>query len=170
MATKKEQARRAARCVAGAVEDGTGAAWFRLSKYERRARAFLAATGARMVVRLDDEAARPDWEDRAGWYHCQFGARIVTARGSMTVPRFWGSAKDWTDGRRVVGVYEILAAIQKENPGAFDDFAAEMGFFPIESAADYKRVRAAWRGCCHEAAGVARCWTASEISTLETIN
>ena len=164
MATKKEQARRAARCVAGAVEDGTGAAWFRLSKYERRARAFLAATGARMVVRLDDEAAHPG---RCG---CQFRVSIVTARGSMTIPRFRGSMKDWIDGRRVVGAYEILATIQKENPGAFDDFAADMGFFPINSQKEYKRARAAWRGCCREAAGVARCWTGSEVSALETIN
>ena len=169
-ATKKEQARRAARCVAGAVEDGTGAAWFRLSKYERRARAFLAATGARMVVRLDDEAVRPDWEDYAGWYHCQFRVRIVTARGSMTVPRFWGSAKDWTDGRRTVGAYDVLTCLQKTDPGSFDNFAADMGYFPLNSKADYKRARAAWQGCCREAAGVARCWTASEISTLETIN
>ena len=170
MATKKEQARRAARCVAGAVEDGTGAAWFRLSKYERRARAFLAATGARMVVRLDSEADRPDWENHAGWYHCQFRVRIVTARGSMTIPRFWGSVKDWADGRRTVDAYDVLACIQKSDPGAFDDFAADMGFFPINSQKEYKRARAAWRGCCREAAGVARCWTGSEVSALETIN
>ena len=170
MATKKKQMRRAARCVAGAVEDGTGAAWFKLSRYERRARAFLAATGARMVVRLDDKAARPDWEDHAGWYHCRFRARIVTARGSMTVPAFYGSAQDWHDGRWTVGAYDVLACIQKTNPGAFDDFAADMGCFPLNSQADYTRARAAWRGCCREAAGVARCWTASEISTLETID
>ena len=170
MATKNEQVRRAARCVAGAVEDGTGAAWFKLSKYERRARAFLAATGARMVVRLDSDADRPDWEDHAGWYHCRFRVRIVTARGSMMVTRFWGSVKDWADGRRTVSAYDVLACIQKSDPGAFDDFAAEMGFFPIDSKKDYKRARAAWRWCCREAAGVARCWTASEISTLKTIN
>lgn len=57
MATKNEQVRRAAQCVAGAVEDGTGAAWFRLSKYERRARAFLAGSGVRMSARLVDDAA-----------------------------------------------------------------------------------------------------------------
>ena len=160
MATKKEQTRRAARCVAGAVEDGTGAAWFRLSKYERRARAFLAATGARMVVRLDDEAG----------CCCLFRVRFISARGSMTVPAFYGSAQDWYNGRRTVGAYDVLACIQKTDPGAFDDFAADMGFFPINSQKDYIRARAAWRGCCREAAGVARCWTASEISVLGTIN
>ena len=169
MATKKEQARRAARCVAGAVEDGTGAAWRTLSSYERRARAFLAATGAQMVVRLVDDAARPDWEKGAAC-HCLFRVRFTSARGSMTVPAFYGSALDWYDGRRTVGAYDVLACLQKTDPGSFDNFAADMGFFPIESAADYKRARAAWRGCCREAAGVARCWTAPEISTLETIN
>ena len=169
MATKKEQARRAARCVAGAVEDGTGAAWFRLSKYERRARAFLAATGARMSARLVDDAARPDWEKGAA-YHCLFRVRFTSARGSMIVPAFYCSAQDWYNGRRTVGAYDVLACLQKTDPGSFDDFAADMGFFPIESAADYKRARAAWRGCCREAAGVARCWTGSEISALETIN
>ena len=88
----------------------------------------------------------------------------------MTVPAFYGSAQDWYNGRRTVGAYDVLACLQKTDPGSFDNFAADMGFFPIESAADYKRARAAWRGCCREAAGVARCWTASEISTLETIN
>ena len=160
MATKKEQARRAARCVAGAVEDGTGAAWFRLSKYERRARAFLAATGARMSARLVDDAG----------YHCLFCVRFTSARGSMTVPAFYGSAQDFYHGRRTVGAYDVLACIQKTNPGAFDDFAADMGYFPLNSQKEYKRARAAWRGCCREAAGVARCWTAPEISTLETIN
>ena len=169
MATKKEQARRAARCVAGAVEDGTGAAWFKLSKYERRARAFLAATGAQMVARLVDDAARPDREKGAG-YHCLFRVRFTSARRSMIVPAFYGSEQDWYNGRRTVGAYDVLACIQKSDPGAFDDFAAEMGFFPISSQKEYKRARAAWRECCREAAGVARCWTASEISTLETIN
>ena len=133
MATKKEQARRAARCVAGAAEDGTGAAWFRLSKYERRARAFLAATGARLVARLVDDAARPGWEDGGAFrsYHCKYRVRISSAAGSMTIPAFYDSAHN---------------------------FAADMGFFPISSQVDYKRARAAWRGCCREAAGVARVW------------
>ena len=160
MATKKDQDRRAARCVAGAVDDGTGAAWFKLSKYERRARAFLAGSGARMSARLVKGAG----------YHYIFRVRFTSARGSMTVPAFYGSAQDWYNGRRTVGAYEVLACIQKTDPGAFDDFASEMGFFPINSQADYKRARAAWQGCRREAAGVARCWTASEISTLETIN
>ena len=168
MATKKEQARRAARCVAGAVEDGTGAAWFRLSKYERRARAFLAATGARLVARLVDDAARPGWG--IGSHHCKYRVKIFSASGSMIIPAFYDSAYNWEQGRRVVGAYEILASIQKQNPGGFDHFAADMGFFPINSQKEYKRARAAWRRCCREAAGVARCWTGSEVSALETIN
>ena len=168
MATKKEQARRAARCVAGAVEDGTGAAWFRLPKYERRARAFLAATGARLSARILKEDDRPDWE-RGVARHTLYNVRISSASGSMVV-RFWGSARDFLDGVRTVGAYDVLACIQKTDPGSFDDFAANMGYFPLNSQADYKRARAAWRGCCREAAGVARCWTTSEISTLETIN
>lgn len=160
MATKKEQARRAARCVAGAVGDGTGAAWFRLSKYERRARAFLAATGARLVARLVDDAARPGWEDGGAFrsYHCKYRVRISSAAGSMTIPAFYDSAHNWEQGRRTVGAYDILACIQKTDPGAFDDFAAAMGYFPLNSQADYTRARAAWRGCCREAAGVARVW------------
>ena len=169
MATKKEQVRRAARCVAGAIEDGTGAAWFRLSKYERRARAFLAATGARMSARLVDDAARPDWEKSAA-YHCLFRVRFTSARGSMTVPAFYGSAQDWYNGRRTVGAYDVLACLQKTDPGSFDDFAADMGFFPIESAADYKRARAAWRGCCREAAGCDRVWGPASRSALWSIN
>ena len=168
MATKKDQARRAARCVAGAVEDGTGAAWFKLSKYERRARAFLAATGARLSARILEEYGRPDWE-RGAVCHTLYHVRISSASGSMVV-RFWGSARDFLDGVRTVGAYDVPACIQKTDPGAFDDFAADMGFFPINSQKDYLRARAAWRGCCREAAGVARCWTAPEISTLETIN
>ena len=168
MATKKEQARRAARCVAGAVDDGTGAAWFKLSKYERRARAFLAATGARLSARILKESGRPDWDHGSAW-HTLYHVRISSASGSMVV-RFWGSARDFLDGVRTVGAYDVLACIQKTDPGAFDDFAADMGYFPLNSQADYKRALAAWRGCCREAAGVARCWTASEISTLETIN
>ena len=169
MATKKEQTRRAARCVAGAVEDGTGAAWFKLSKYERRARAFLAATGARMSARLVDDAARPDCEKGAG-HHCLFRVRFTSARGSMTVPAFYGSEQDQYNGRRTVGAYDVLACIQKTDPGVFGGVAGGRGYFPLNSQADYKRARAAWRGCCREAAGVARCWTTSEISTLETIN
>ena len=160
MATKNEQVRRAARCVAGAVEDGTGAAWFRLSKYERRARAFLAATGARLVARLVDDAARPGWE-KGPAYHCLFRVRFISARGSMTIPAFYDSARNWEEGRRTVSAYDVLACIQKTDPGAFDDFAADMGYFPLNSQADYKRARAAWRGCCREAAGVARVWPAA---------
>ena len=156
MATKKEQARRAARCVAGAVEDGTGAAWFRLSKYERRARAFFAATGARLSARILKEYGRPDWERGNAW-HTLYHVRISSASGSMVV-RFWGSARDFLDGVRTVGAYDVLACIQKADPGAFDAFAEDMGFFPMSSQADYRRAHAAWRMCCREAAGVARAW------------
>ena len=169
MATKKDQARRAARCVAGAVEDGTGAAWSRLSKYERRARAFLAATGVKMTARyLGDFEKCAEWgEDNAGRVgavdgrgECVpvFRVRFDNGRGGRFVVRFRSSVNDWRKGREKIGAYDVLSCVQHGDVGAFDDFASEFGYFPIKSRAEYKRARRMWRACLREWAGVCRVW------------
>lgn len=160
--------RKARRVVAGVYGDIKGADF---SEYEQAARAFLEKTGARFQARyLGDFEKCREWgednEGRAGRIDGRgecvpvFRVRIATAAGSMVV-RFRGSVNDWRRGVVVVGVYDVLACLQKWDPGAFDDFADEMGYFPISSSAAYKRARSVWRGCVREAAGVARVWPAA---------
>lgn len=166
----KKQQTRAAAVARGDVENGTGADWFELSKHERRARAFLALSGARFSAVLVDDSASPDWNPNGGGCHCLYRCRIASGSGSMVV-RFWGSVHDWQEGRRTVGVYDVLSCICKYEPGPFDDFASEMGYFPMNSGADYKRARKTWRGCLREFAGVCRVWPSEyERRMLEGIN
>lgn len=139
-----------------------------LSESEQDARRFLVKTGTRFSARYlgdfdkcrewgEDDKGRAGADDGRGDCVPVFRVRISSASGSMVV-RFRASVADWRKGRETVGVYDVLACLTKSEPGTFDEFCNEYGFFPINSQADYKRARRTWRGCAREFAGVCRVW------------
>lgn len=148
------------------------------SDYELAARAFLVATAARFSARyLGDFDSVEEWgENETGAARCGvrgllpvWRVRIATAAGSMVV-RFRGSINDGRRGVVSCSVYSVLACLCKHEPGAFDDFAHEFGYFPIESAAAFRHARRVWRGCIREFAGVCRVWGESDRARLVSIN
>ena len=82
---------------------------------------------------------------------------ISTDGGKLSV-RFRGSINDGQNGRTDCGVYDVLAALTKSDPGTFDNFANEYGYFPIQSQAAYRHATRVFSACYHEWRGVCRVW------------
>lgn len=124
------------------------------NEYDDNARAFLAKTGARISARYLGELPA-DWDN--GREHCAYSVTITSAAGRMRI-RFYDSLTNTLNGERVIRAYDVLTCLTKSEPGTFDDFCAEYGFFPMESGADYRKAVKTWRACVREFAGVCRVW------------
>lgn len=139
------------------------------NEYETTARAFLTMTGARFFARyLGAFDSSEEWgEDEKGNLSAVRGDipvwRVVisSASGRMSV-RFRGSIHDGRNGRTECGVYDVLSCLTKSEPGTFDEFANEYGYFPISSAAAYRHARRVHAGCVREFRGVCRVWPSEE--------
>jgi hypothetical protein len=145
-----------------------------LSEYEKVARAFLEETGAKFTARyLGAFDSAEEWGEEPRGVRGLipvWRVSISTASGRMSV-RFRGSIIDGQNGRTGCGVYDVLSALMKSEPGEFDDFACDFGYFPISSAAEYRRARRVWAACVREWRGVCRVWPSeAERAKLGEIN
>ena len=68
------------------------------------------------------------------------------------------------DGRPKVEAYDVLACIQKSDPGEFSEFCAECGYDE-----DSRRADGTWRACIDEWTRVNRFFTALEIEQLQEV-
>ena len=160
--TTNSATRRNERVTRGAMHEETASA------YDESARAFLRATGARMSARYLGRLPSP-W-DTHGDRHAAYSVTISSAGGKMRV-RFYDSVRNTWNGAETITAYAVLSGLTRYAPGSFDDFCSEMGYFPIESQADYKRAMRMWRACGREYAGVCRVWPAeSDRDGLAEIN
>lgn len=144
------------------------------NEYEITARAFLASTGATFSARfLGYFESAAEWgrdNGLARGFLPVWRVTISTEAGRMSV-RFRGSIRDGEAGRNAVDVYDVLACLTKHEPGTFDEFAQEFGYFPIDSAEDYRHARKVWNGCRREYAGICRVWPKeSDRAALAEIN
>ena len=138
------------------------------NEYETTARAFLTMTGAKFSARYLGA-----FDSLAEWGEADSGSATVrgnipvwrvvisSASGRMSV-RFRGSINDGQNGRTECGVYDVLSCLTKSEPGTFDNFAQEFGYFPISSAAAYRHARRVFAGCVREFRGVCRVWSSEE--------
>lgn len=133
------------------------------SESEISARAFLTMTGAAFsadFLGMFDSLREWGGTEDAGNVRGDipvWRVTISTAGGKMSV-RFRGSIKDGQNGRTDCAVYDVLAALMKSDPGTFDNFANEYGFFPIMSQAAYRHATRVFSACYHEWCGVCRVW------------
>lgn len=134
-----------------------------MSEYETSARAFLTMTGATFsadFLGMFDSLTEWGETENAGAVRGDipvWRVTISTDGGKMSV-RFRGSINDGQNGRTECGVYDVFAALTKSNPGTFDNFANEYGYFPISSQAAYRHATRIFFACCHEWRGVCRVW------------
>lgn len=166
-ATLTEAASRAD--VAGDVLDADG-----MSHYETSARAFLTMTGATFCAKflgLFDSAS--EWDEitpRVRGEIPVWRVEISTPDGSFRV-RFRGSIYDGSKGRDACGVYDVLAALTKADPGSPGEFAADYGYFPIHSLEEFKRLTRTFYACLHEWQQVRRTWrNPDDLEALAAIN
>jgi len=145
------------------------------SHYETSARAFLTMTGATFSARyLGAFDSSEEWGEDNGvkvrGYIPVWRVTISTAAGRMSV-RFRGSIHDGEQGRTTCGAYSVLSCLMKTEPGTFDEFAQEFGYFPLSSAASYRHARRVFAGCVREFRGVCRVWPAeADRARLAEIN
>lgn len=132
-----------------------------LNNYEIAARAFLMMTGASFSAEyLGAFDNLEEWGDSRATVRGLipvWRVRIASGSGSFSV-RFRGSLNDGKEGRTECLVYDVLAALVKSEPGEFDDFAQEFGYFPINSANEYAHAVKTWKACRREWRGVCRVW------------
>ena len=133
-------------------------------EYETTARAFLTMTGATFSARyLGAFDSLTEWgEEDSGSKSVRglipvWRVSIRSASGKMSV-RFRGSINNGREGLTDCRVYSVLSCLTKSEPGTFDEFAQEFGYFPISSAAQYRHARRVFAGCCREFRGVCRVW------------
>lgn len=155
--------------VRGDVLDTDG-----MSHYETSARAFLTMTGATFCAEflgLFDSAS--EWNETAPRVRGEipvWRVEISTAEGSFRV-RFRGSINDGANGCDACGVYDVLAALTKTDPGSLGEFAEEYGYFPINSRDELKSVSRVYSACWHERQGIRRTWrNADDLEALAAIN
>ena len=158
-ATLTEAASRAD--VSGDVDEYNGN---NASEYETSARAFLTMTGAAFSAKfLGMFDSRREWGETENAVSVRgkipvWRVIISTDGGELSV-RFRGSINDGQNERTECGVYAVLAALIKSDPGTFDNFANEYGYFPIQSPAAYRHATRVFFACCHEWRGVCRVWS-----------
>ena len=107
---------------------------------------FIAANN--LVVDVERASDNPNME-RDDWSRTARHWRVTIKSAdndaeSLQVPFSQGSAH--TEPPTLADVLDCVSsdAAGVENAQGFDDWASELGFFPMESSEDYKRAMAAW--------------------------
>lgn len=67
--------------------------------------------------------------------------------------------------KQVPTAYDVLACVQKSNPGTFDSFCGDFGYDH-----DSRRVEASWRGCCDEWNRMSEFFATGELVELQEID
>lgn len=109
-----------------------------VSEYEQQAIDFCDRFGVTMKVGKS-KYENPIWDDTP---HYIFPVTFTRDGNSMTV-RYAQSIKD---GNTEPTAYDVLATIQKYDPGTFEDFCSEYGYDSDSKAHEriYKAVRKEW--------------------------
>lgn len=65
--------------------------------------------------------------------------------------------------------YDVLACLEKYEPGAFDDWAAEMGYND-QPLSEHPNVLKIWTACVEQYRSLSRMFSADEMEQLREIN
>lgn len=148
-----------------------------LSEYETNARDILASLGATMETKFS-RRGRPDWEgppsreeqnaysvtlSRGGRSHTfEFWTSVAD---SNRKPRFSGvTGKTTEPAYAPPGVYDVLACVQKNDPGSFEEFCADFGM-----DTDSRKALATWEAVHREFAGIRKVFGADGMEAIADI-
>jgi hypothetical protein len=84
--------------------------------------------------------------------------------GAGFTVNFWNSYNDAKEGK-TPRPYDVLACLQKNEPGTFKDFCSEYGYNP-----DSKKDEKIYLAVCEEWRKVSGFFTPEEIEALQEIN
>ena len=149
-----------------------------MNEYLQQAQDFLAKTNATMQIDFVGFASNTNWKESTPRAMYQF--KLTTPKGSMT-DTFWDSINNTAIQQETIqsyaeklrkmktearpNAYDILAAVEKSDPGTFDDFCSEFGY-NTDSRAAVRTYFAVQK----EYADLARIFTAEQLEMLAEIN
>ena len=96
-----------------------------MSEYDAQAMEFLRKNHVNMTIRFLRREVNKNW---GGYPRNRYSVTIITPRGKMKVP-FWDSYTNTQKNKRP-SEYDILACLEKYDPGSYEDFCSEYGYEP----------------------------------------
>lgn len=117
----------------------------KLTEYDLKAQSFLAKAEAKMSIIFVCHVKGFPFDNNDKMMHSKYQV-VITRNGKQYDFPFYGSHKDYLDGRKP-SKYSILACLEKyEQPDNLWEFAREYGY-EINSEETYNRVNRIWQDC-----------------------
>lgn len=153
-----------------------------MNEYIKQATEFLQKTHAKMKIEYVGLAVNKEWKEKEK--RCLYEITLTSPRGSMTFD-FWDSIRNTeirtmpfdaynTQANKelaakkkaaVPSVYDVLACLQKYDPGTFEDFCSDYGY--DEDSRTAERIYFAVQ---KEYIQLARLFTPEQMEELAEIN
>lgn len=153
-----------------------------MDEYIKQATEFLQKTHAKMKIEYVGLAVNKEWKEKEK--RCLYEITLTSPRGSMTF-NFWDSIRNTKirtmpfeaynvqankelaakKKAAVPSVYDVLACLQKYDPGTFEDFCSDCGY--DEDSRTAERIYFAVQ---KEYTQLARLFTPEQMEELSEIN
>ena len=118
--------------------------------YKQQALDFAAKYGITLKIGANPEYRKYFDEDKQ--YRYVFKCRLT--RGNEKYVFNFGQSI--AEGSNDPDMYSVLACLTKYEPGTFDNFCADYGYFPMNSQKDYKNAERTYKAVCKEFEAVSR--------------
>ena len=125
----------------------------KMDDYQKKAKDFLKSCGATMKIEQEDVVDRFPNEAHASGLRWKYRVTIRRDGRRWTFP-FYGSINDYNAGSDP-SEYDVLACIQKYDPGSFENFVSEYGY-DRETLSEYPRIMRIYKAVKREYANVVR--------------
>ena len=96
-------------------------------------------------------------------YTIRFVKRSGSKQQSLSL-RFWASRNDYLKGREP-DAYDVLSCMEKGDPGTFEEFCGNFGYFE-----DSRKAEATYKAVVHEWKKVKKFFTQAELAGLAEVN
>lgn len=131
------------------------------SEYEIQADKFMKDTGSKMIVGSPDYGKMP-WDDKDDRYI--FPITFVRKVDGKTRQFSLKFGQSIADGDKKPTHYDVLACLQKSNPGSFEDFCGDFGY-----DTDSRKAERTYNAVCSEWNSVDKLWH-DVLDKLQEIN
>lgn len=132
------------------------------SEYEIQADKFMQDTGSKMIVGSPDYGKMPNWDDKDDRHI--FPITFVRKVDGKTRQFSLKFGQSIADGDKKPTHYDVLACLQKSNPGSFEDFCGDFGY-----NTDSRKAERTYNAVCSEWNSVDKLWH-DVLDKLQEIN